>query len=133
MSRQTVPLVDGFLPSQFINRIGRPPRRRHGRVSPGYRTPRDGGINLECVISQIVTLYYWASRENVQLVSIDTGGAFITFLAVNGAGYVRVVKPWLYGALGTIQSVPGRLPTDRAAAAHPARSRCAFPLVPLAP
>ena len=55
--------------------------------------PRDRGINLECVISQIGTSYYWASRENVELVRIDTSGAFITFLAVNGAGYVKVVKP----------------------------------------
>ena len=54
--------------------------------------PRDRAINLECVISQIGTLYYWASRENVQMVRVDSGG-FVTYVAANGAGYVRVVKP----------------------------------------
>jgi len=54
---------------------------------------RDRAINLECVISQIGTLYFWASRENVELARVDGGGAFITFVALNGAGYIRVVKP----------------------------------------
>jgi hypothetical protein len=68
------------------------------KISEGgvERTPeqiaRDRAINLECVISQIGTSYYWASRENVQLSRIDSG-AFLTFVAVNGAGYVRIVKP----------------------------------------
>lgn len=53
---------------------------------------RERAIKLECVISQIGTSYYWASRENVQLLRVD-GGAFITFVAVNGSGYVRMVKP----------------------------------------
>lgn len=69
------------------------------KVSEGglERTPeqirREQAINLECVISQIGTSYYWASRENVQLLRVDSGGAFITFVAVNGSGYVRMVKP----------------------------------------
>jgi len=54
--------------------------------------PRDRAVNLECVISQIGTSYYWASRENVPMVRVDSG-AFITYVAANGAGYVRVVKP----------------------------------------
>lgn len=60
------------------------------------RTPeqirREQAINLECVISQIGTSYYWASRENVQLSRVDSG-AFVTFVAANGSGYVRMVKP----------------------------------------
>ncbi len=68
------------------------------KVSEGgvERTPeqlsRDRAINLECVISQIGSSYFWASRENTPL-SRTEGRAFITFVAVNGAGYVRVVKP----------------------------------------
>ena len=54
--------------------------------------PRDRATTLECVISQIGTSYYWASRENVQLSRIESGG-FVTFVAVNGSGYVRAVKP----------------------------------------
>ena len=49
-------------------------------------------VDVECVISQIGTSYYWASRQNVLLVRIDSG-AFTTFVAPNGAGYIGVVKP----------------------------------------
>ena len=56
------------------------------------QVPRDRAINLECVISQIGTSYYWASRENVPMARVDSG-AFLTYVAANGAGYVRVAKP----------------------------------------
>ena len=56
--------------------------------------PREKAANLRCVISKIEDKYYWASRENVGMVKIE-GGAFITFLAVNGSGYVRVIAPEL--------------------------------------
>src|SRR3990170_8724389 len=48
-------------------------------------------INYKCTITRIDDKYYWTSRENVELVPI-TSGAFITYWAVNGSGYVRVVK-----------------------------------------
>jgi hypothetical protein len=53
---------------------------------------RDRAINLECVISQIGDAFYWSSRENVPMARIDSGG-FVTYVALTGAGYVRVVKP----------------------------------------
>ena len=53
---------------------------------------RDQAVNLGCVISRIGDDYYWASRENTALVRIESG-AFITFLAVDGSGYVRTVAP----------------------------------------
>jgi hypothetical protein len=68
------------------------------KVSEGglERTPeqiaRDRAVSLECVISQIGGSFYWASRENVELTRVDSG-AFLTFVALNGSGYVRVVKP----------------------------------------
>jgi len=55
--------------------------------------PRDVAVNVGVVISQIGDEYYWASRENTRLIAIDGGGAYVTYLAVNGSGYVRVVKP----------------------------------------
>ena len=54
--------------------------------------PRKEAANLRCVINKIGEEYYWASRENVRMVKIDGGGAFITFLAINGSGYVRIIK-----------------------------------------
>lgn len=68
------------------------------KVSEGgiERTPeqvtRERAINLECVISKIDDRFYWASRENVPLVEMENG-AFLTYVAANGSGYVRVVKP----------------------------------------
>jgi len=54
--------------------------------------PRREAPNLECVISQIGGRYYWASRENKELLRVESG-SFITFIAVGGAGYVRLTKP----------------------------------------
>lgn len=53
---------------------------------------REKAVNLECVISRIGDDYYWASRENTEMVRLERG-AFITYLAVNGSGYVRVIAP----------------------------------------
>lgn len=70
------------------------------KVSEGgfERTPeiltREKAANLRCIISKIGKEYYWASRENVRMVRIESG-AFITFLAVNGSGYVRIINPEL--------------------------------------
>jgi hypothetical protein len=58
---------------------------------------RENAINLECVISQIGEDFYWASRENVPMVRIEKG-AFVTYLAVTGAGYVKVIKPEMKAA-----------------------------------
>ena len=45
------------------------------------------------VVSQVGTVYYWKSRGNVPMVKIDPGGAYITYVAATGAGYIRVLKP----------------------------------------
>jgi len=55
---------------------------------------RKKAVNFQCIIIKSEDKYYWASRENVEMVKIESG-AFITFLAVNGSGYVRVIKPEL--------------------------------------
>jgi hypothetical protein len=47
----------------------------------------------KCIISKRDNNYYWASRNNVELIPVDSGGAFITFIAVTGSGYIRVIKP----------------------------------------
>jgi hypothetical protein len=47
--------------------------------------------NLRCVVSGLDGTYYWTSRENVKLFLIDSG-AFSTFVAENGSGYIRVVN-----------------------------------------
>ena len=51
---------------------------------------RDGAANLGCVVSEINGKYYWATRENKEMIR-RSSGAFITFVAVDGSGYVRVI------------------------------------------
>jgi hypothetical protein len=60
---------------------------------------REKAVNMACVISEIGGEYYWASRENKQMVRME-GGAFITFLAADGSGYVRTIKPTMKDAAG---------------------------------
>lgn len=69
---------------------------------------RGDAANLRCIISKIGEKYYWASRENVQLVPIDGGGAFITFVATNGAGYVRIIKSHLKEAASMMSETEER-------------------------
>jgi len=73
------------------------------KISEGgvERTPaqleRQDAVNLGCVISKIGEYYYWASRENTAMVRVENG-AFITYVAANGSGYVRVVVPGMKSA-----------------------------------
>jgi len=53
---------------------------------------RAEAANVHCVISEIGGKYYWASRENKPLVLIR-GGAFNTYIAADGSGYIRVTIP----------------------------------------
>jgi hypothetical protein len=53
---------------------------------------RKDAPNLKCVISKIGEKYYWATRENKEMFRIESG-AFTTFFAVDGSGYVRIVQP----------------------------------------
>ena len=62
---------------------------------------RDRAVNFACVISRIGDKYYWASRENKEMIRIESG-AFITFLAVDGVGYVRIVAPGMKEAVSLI-------------------------------
>jgi len=54
--------------------------------------PRSQAANLQCVISESGGKYYWATRGNKEL-SRNVGGAFITYIAVDGSGYVRIIDP----------------------------------------
>lgn len=39
--------------------------------------------------------YFWSTRKNVQLVPVYSG-VYITFVAVNGSGYVRVLNHFMH-------------------------------------
>ena len=67
---------------------------------------KDKAIKFKCTITKIDDKYYWTSRENVELVPIASG-AFITYWAVNGSGYVRLVKPEMKGEVRKLGAVAG--------------------------
>lgn len=48
-------------------------------------------MEFKCIITKIDDKYYWTTRENRELIPIQSG-AFITFLASNGSGYVRIIN-----------------------------------------
>lgn len=53
---------------------------------------KEDSIAYKVIITQVGEKYYWTTRENIELVPIESGG-FITFLSVNGTGYIRIIKP----------------------------------------
>jgi TPR repeat protein len=50
-----------------------------------------------CTIIRIDDKYFWQTRNNVELTMV-TSGAFITFVANSGAGYIRIIQPELKDA-----------------------------------
>ena len=54
--------------------------------------PRERSADLACVVSQIGDKFYWASRENKLLARVERG-AFITFVAIDGSGSIRLIVP----------------------------------------
>lgn len=49
---------------------------------------------VELVISEIDGKYYWASRENREVIKIEGGepkGSIVTYVALDGSGYIRIV------------------------------------------
>jgi hypothetical protein len=67
---------------------------------------KDKAIKFKCTITKLDDKYYWTSRENVELNPIASG-AFITYWAVNGSGYVRLVKPEMQAEVKKLGTVAG--------------------------
>lgn len=67
---------------------------------------KDKTYKFKCTITKIDDKYYWTSRENVELIPIASG-AFITYWAANGSGYVRVVKPEMKEEVKKIGAMAG--------------------------
>lgn len=67
---------------------------------------KDKTYKFKCTITKIDDKYYWTSRENVELIPIASG-AFITYWAANGSGYVRVVKPEMKEEVKKIGAIAG--------------------------
>lgn len=49
-------------------------------------------IEYKCTITKMDDKYYWATRENTELIPIQSG-MWTTFIAETGGGYVRLIDP----------------------------------------
>ncbi len=49
-------------------------------------------MEFKCTITKIEDQYYWTTRENLELIPTRSG-AYITFVATNGAGYIKIIDP----------------------------------------
>ncbi len=82
------------------------------KISEGglSRTPeklnKGKALAYKCTITKMDNKYYWATRENTELVPVGSG-AYITFLAINGSGYVRIVKPEMKDIVTQMGAVAG--------------------------
>jgi len=52
----------------------------------------DKALECQCIITKVGDKYFWASRNNIELIRIQSG-AFVTFVATSGAGYIRFILP----------------------------------------
>ena len=59
--------------------------------------------SVSCVVKEIDGKFFWETRGNKPLLKIDSG-AFITFFAVDGSGYIRVIKPSLKDAASAMSN-----------------------------
>ena len=61
------------------------------KTSASYDVPSSKASEYKVVIEREGEIYYWRSRNNLQVVP-RISGAYVTYLAINGAGYVRVLN-----------------------------------------
>ena len=47
---------------------------------------------LGCLVQRVGDQYYWVTRENTELHRFENG-AFVTFVAGDGSGYIRMIDP----------------------------------------
>ena len=64
-------------------------------------------MEFRCVISKVGKKYYWLTREKNEVVRI-TSGAYETFIALNGSGYVRTIPKDMKGATSLLGGPEGK-------------------------
>ena len=67
---------------------------------------KEKAVQFKCTITKMNDKYYWTSRDNVELIPI-TSGAYITYWAVKGSGYVRIVRPEMKEAVKKLAAMAG--------------------------
>jgi hypothetical protein len=59
--------------------------------------------SVACIIKEIDGKFFWETRGSKPLLKIDSG-AFIIFFAIDGSGYVRLIKPSLKEAASVMSN-----------------------------
>lgn len=67
---------------------------------------KEKAIQFKCTITKIDDKYYWTSRDNAELMPVSSG-TFITYWAVNGSGYVRIIKPEMKKEVKQLGAIAG--------------------------
>ncbi|MDD5134171.1 MAG: hypothetical protein PHP01_02015 [Phycisphaerae bacterium] len=67
----------------------------------------DKALEFKCTITKIGDKYFWTSRDNVELIRIQSR-AYLTFVATSGAGYVRIILPEMKDAAALIDETEKR-------------------------
>ena len=57
----------------------------------GDRSTYSDFLKIDLRITTDGENYYWASRGNIQL-AVTSSGIYVTYIAVNGSGYIRTVN-----------------------------------------
>jgi hypothetical protein len=88
-------LCSSICNAQVLSFVGVPSVRvtEGGIERNAEKLEQSKSMELACVVKEIDGKFIWASRENKPLVKIDSGGAFLIFIAIDGSGYVRLIKP----------------------------------------
>ena len=60
-------------------------------------------LTVACVVREVDGKFYWESRGNKQLLKIDNG-TFVIYSAIDGSGYIRVIKPSMKNSVSVMSS-----------------------------
>ncbi len=74
-----------------------------GNERNAEKIEKSKALSVACIVKEIDGKFYWETRGNKPLLKIDSG-AFILFLAVDGSGYVRLIKPSLKDAASAMSN-----------------------------
>ena len=74
-----------------------------GVENSAEKLDRATASTLFCVINEKDGKFYWETRGNKPLLKIDSN-AFVIYVAVDGSGYVRVLKPEFKKAAASISA-----------------------------
>ena len=60
-------------------------------------------LSVACIVKEIDGKFYWETRGNKPLLRTESN-AFTTFLAADGSGYIRIIKPSAKDALSVMSN-----------------------------